>query len=180
MLDPQSKGHETTRNVARIIGAILSIVGVFMFIEGLSVFFNPTPDLNNMSRFIWAVLGLPMIGIGLNLLFFGFLGKLVRYKANEVAPVAKDAFGYMAHETKDSMRDVVRNVTHGIRERLSDAAPVTVQCHHCGAAGKPGSKFCDQCGSSLVAIKKCPNCHAEHDADARFCPSCGRTLSVDS
>ena len=177
MLDPQSKGHEQTRNIARAVGAVITVVALLMIIDGLSVFFNPTPGFNDMSRFIWVVLGLPALGIGLNLLFFGFLGKLVRYKANELAPVAKDAFGYIAHETKDSMRDVVRNVTQGIREGMNNVEPVTVQCHKCGAAGKPGSKFCDQCGTSLVATAKCPACNAEHDADARFCPSCGRTLS---
>lgn len=54
---------------------------------------------------------------------FGYLGKLARYQAHEIAPVAKDTFGYIARETKDSIQEVARSITEGIREGVGILPP---------------------------------------------------------
>ena len=49
-----------------------------------------------------------------------------------------------------------------------------VICPKCGAEVKKGTKFCSECGASLIVQKKkCIKCGAEINADMKFCPECG-------
>ena len=48
-------------------------------------------------------------------------------------------------------------------------------CTACGTENRPGSRFCDSCGTPLQAA--CPACGETNRADARFCSSCGTTLA---
>ncbi len=47
-------------------------------------------------------------------------------------------------------------------------------CPHCGAAVTAGTKFCPECGKSL--LRSCPACGAALPANVRFCPECGQKL----
>ena len=46
-------------------------------------------------------------------------------------------------------------------------------CPNCGAALKPGAKFCAECGTAIKAAKFCVECGAELQTGAKFCPECG-------
>jgi uncharacterized OB-fold protein len=50
---------------------------------------------------------------------------------------------------------------------------IVASCPNCGAAVKPGAKFCPECGQPLAAKRFCTNCGAEMEAAAKFCPECG-------
>lgn len=58
--------------------------------------------------------------------------------------------------------------------------PVTLlHCPKCNASYKPGSKFCNDCGTQLGAdLKLCPACKAENVSTAKFCNSCGCPMGV--
>jgi len=60
--------------------------------------------------------------------------------------------------------DVTQYVTG---DRLQAACPA------CGAAVKPGAKFCSECGSAVKQGRFCTACGAALEARARFCPECG-------
>jgi len=47
-------------------------------------------------------------------------------------------------------------------------------CPKCGASSNSGSKFCGQCGNSL--IKTCPKCGEAVDDKQKYCPHCGNSL----
>ena len=47
-------------------------------------------------------------------------------------------------------------------------------CPKCGSVIDNGSKFCKECGASLV--KNCPNCGIKIDCAAKFCPECGQRM----
>ena len=51
-----------------------------------------------------------------------------------------------------------------------------VVCPKCGTANPAGSKFCNNCGSSLSVSTKCSNCGFENAAGAKFCNNCGNKL----
>jgi len=182
MLEPESKDHEQNRTVIRWIGTILTVVGGLMFLKGISFLFslstvNPFEvAMSGGVTFIWAVLGIPLIALGLQLLLVGNLGKIARYEANEMAPVGKDAINYLAKGSKGSVQDIAQAIGAGLRGEGTSDEQVTRTCHQCGNKVTSDDRFCDQCGASLTEPTTCPACHASHDADARFCPSCGKSL----
>ena len=50
-----------------------------------------------------------------------------------------------------------------------------MDCGHCGAASRPGQRFCGHCGRPLAAA--CRSCGADNPPDHRFCGRCGTELS---
>jgi len=49
-----------------------------------------------------------------------------------------------------------------------------VPCANCGHINSPGSRYCNQCGSTLG----CPNCGKENPPGSAFCNQCGQKLAV--
>ena len=49
-------------------------------------------------------------------------------------------------------------------------------CSSCGAANKPGRRFCVSCGAALA--RACAQCGAIADPEDRFCGECGASLEV--
>ena len=56
-----------------------------------------------------------------------------------------------------------------------------IVCPSCGAQNPVGTKFCGNCGASLVPVAKvkCPKCGAENAATMKFCGSCGSPLKPE-
>ena len=55
-----------------------------------------------------------------------------------------------------------------------------MKCSNCGLDNRPGVKFCEHCGNSMLASAPpqpagvfCPNCGQVNVAAARFCVNCG-------
>lgn len=182
MLEPESTDHKQNRTIIRSIGAILTVVGGMMFLKGISFLFSLTTAgpmemaMNGGTTFIWAVFGLPLTGLGLQLLLVGYIGKIARYQANEMGPVGKDTLNYVARETKGSVQNLAEAIGAGLRGESPNAERMTRTCHRCGNNASSDDSFCDQCGASLAEQSACPACHAPHEADARFCSSCGNSL----
>lgn len=77
----------------------------------------------------------------------------------------------------------------GMNNRMADSAAVQRQqgngtagelmtCPKCGAHVKKGTKFCSECGTSmLIQTKKCVKCGADINGSAKFCPECGADQS---
>jgi len=51
-------------------------------------------------------------------------------------------------------------------------------CSACGTQNRPGSRFCDSCGTALSA--SCPSCGEPNRSDARFCASCGHAFAAEA
>ena len=49
----------------------------------------------------------------------GYLGKVARYTSQELAPVGKDTFNYMAKETKEGVTDMSEAFFEGMSKGLS-------------------------------------------------------------
>src|SRR5436853_7913758 len=53
-----------------------------------------------------------------------------------------------------------------------------MDCAQCGHHNPVGTKFCGECGASLVLV--CAACGTSNFSDNRFCGKCGRLLAQPS
>ena len=118
------------------------------------------------SGFAMAAGGMICLAVGAVLLKMGYMGRVARYVAGEVAPVASDTVNYVAGSTRQGAHDLAEAVAGGINDALHPhaAAPAPPQpapsqtvasqaektCRECGARNAPSSRFCAQCGKPLA------------------------------
>jgi hypothetical protein len=170
------KGHQETRSVLRIIGPIVAIIGFVFVAVGIGSFFSSFGSFGPPRYFWCAFVGMPLLAVGIGICKFAFMGRVARYVANEVAPVGKDTFNYMAGGTKDAVRDLATAVGEGLRSGGSVEPAQRIRCHKCNMDNDVTAKFCNSCGSALGKSKECSNCHELNDHDARFCDNCGKEI----
>jgi len=169
-IDPR---HAARRAALRRIGPLVAGIGVVFAVIGIGSFFLSFGSHEPPPYFWCAFVGLPLIGIGLGLTKFGYMGAISRYMANEVTPVGVDVVNTMAEGTKDAVRDVATAVGEGIAASRGGEAVEVVRCHKCNETNEATAGFCKQCGTPLAKSKPCPSCHELNDPDARFCDRCG-------
>jgi hypothetical protein len=181
MQDPQLGGeqHQDTRAILRVIGPVTALVGLAFTVVGVGNFFSSFGSFEfEPPRYFWcAFVGLPLLGVGVGICKFAFFGAVARYMVNEAAPVAKDAFNYMADGTTDGVRHIAKAVGEGIATGIGQRpAGTSALCRACNKSNDADAKFCKGCGAPLPAVKACAACGAKNDADARFCDGCGSAL----
>lgn len=179
-LDRTGAGAHTS-NKLRIVGVGLMAAGGLCLIGGITGAFFLHP-----AMFLLCVPALPLLGFGAQLALFGFMGSILRFQAQQMAPVARDLTNYMAEGTQDGVRTSSRALATGLREGLAGAPLInmssgaaddaSMRCPTCGAGNQAGSKFCDQCSAALVLA--CPHCSASNQADSKFCDQCGSKLAT--
>ena len=168
--------HTETRAVLRIVGPGVALVGLIFTIVGLGSFFSSFGTFEGPRHFWCTFIGLPLIGIGVAVSKFAFMGAITRYVADEVAPVGKDVVNYMAEGTRGAVRDLAAAVGEGLRSGEPANAVRIVQCHKCNADNEVPASFCKACGTPLAKTKPCHNCGERNDPDARFCDNCGTAI----
>ena len=154
-LDP---GHNKSRKVLRVVGPILLVVGFLL-----------------LATIILGIIGIPLIFVGGVMTMYGYMGKVARYTAGEMAPVAKDTFNYVATESKEGVTAVASAIGEGLA--AGGESKESIRCHKCNSVQDIDAKFCDDCGTALLKSKPCPNCNELNDADAKFCDNCGDKLA---
>ena len=173
-IDP---GHGKPRAFFRVAGPVLAGLGALLFALGVIGFFTAFGG-DGPPPFMWApFVGIPLLAVGGWMCQFGYVGKVARYMAEEMAPVGKDTFNYMAEETQEGLRTATRAVAQGLSEggiNFGQGESATnVRCHKCNALLDADARFCDQCGTAQAKTKPCPRCSEQNDPDARFCDNCG-------
>lgn len=166
--------HDALRDTLRVVGPLVVLVGLGFTAVGIGSFFSSFGSFGGPPQYFWcAFVGLPMIAFGGMMCQFGYLGKIARYTAGEVAPVGKDVVNYMVAGTKDAMRDAAGAIGEGLRGET-----VATVCGSCRTENEASSNFCKGCGAS-IASKACPGCGQSNDADAKFCSQCGRAVAAE-
>ncbi len=194
-IDP---GHTSARSFFRVVGPCLMLVGLILIVIGVQSFFSgmgefrsdvrtrvhsPGQGFRQISspagtdRFWCVFAGMPLLMAGIFLCKLGYMGKMARYVAGEVAPVGKDTFNYLAHGTKGAVGELAAAVGQGLREGPTPAAQEATHCPKCNAENEPDANFCNDCGQALPVSKACSACSEMNDADARFCDNCGKSLA---
>ena len=115
------------RTTFRVLGAVVLVAGIVIFGYGITSVFgsDEMPSGIQIASFLG---GLLVIGFGLMLLQWGFLGAAARYGAGEAMPVVKDSLDYLKSNEK--------------------TGPF---CSKCGVRNDVGAKFCDSCGQAITA-----------------------------
>jgi Double zinc ribbon len=184
--DQFDRGHAPQRKLLRMIGPMVAVAGFIFTAIGIGSFFAAFGSFEPPRYFWCAFVGLPLLGIGGAITRFAYMGAIARYAANELAPVGKDTFNYLAEGTQDGVKTATRAIAEGLREGLGEAAAaagrggapaVRVRCYKCNAENDADAHFCDACGAALTKSKPCPACGELNDPDARFCDNCGGALA---
>jgi len=105
-MPPINPNHNLQRNFLRILGPIILFVGLIFIATGFISFFSAFSGHGWPDKFWCAFIGMPITFVGLVICKFAFMGKVARYTAGEIAPVAKDSFNYMAEETQSGVSNV--------------------------------------------------------------------------
>jgi len=169
-IDP---GHQSIRSFLRVLGPVVVLVGLVLIAIGLVSFFSAFGTMQPPRYFWCAFIGMPLLGVGIILCKFGYMGKVARYVAGEIAPVGKDTINYMADGTKDSIKTIATAIGEGLRGGQDAGQQTMVRCYKCNALVDAAAKFCSQCGQATQKSKSCPSCKELNDPDARFCDNCG-------
>ncbi len=171
-LDP---GHTATRNTLRVIGPLIVLIGLGFLAVGLISFFRAFGGDGPPTEFWCAFVGMPLLFMGGVMTSYGYMGKVMRYGAQDTAPVIKDTFNYMAEGTSDGIKTMASALGQGLREGglVGGGSQTMVRCHKCNALVPDDAKFCSQCGQTLGKTKPCPSCQELNDPDAKFCDNCG-------
>ena len=107
--------------------------------------------------------GFGMVGAGMFcalvggiMLKFGYMGRVARYAAEEVAPVATDTINYLGANSRQGVHDLTQAVAGGIHDGfepspadLPPALPTQRICPRCQTANPAASRFCNHCGRPL-------------------------------
>jgi Double zinc ribbon len=171
--DPE---HAQTRDMLRVAGPLGVIAGVIFFVIGL-----PTTSFVNRrdsNEYLWCLLvGGLLVGLGMQICKFAFMGAVRRYMAHELAPVGTDAVNYMAEGTKDAVRDVAAAVGEGLRAGAPSQHVPVARCNTCNSDNDASANFCKGCGTALAKAKPCASCSELNDPNARFCDQCGKAMT---
>jgi ribosomal protein L40E len=213
-IDPR---HSGPRTVLRTLGPVLIIVGVILLIVGVTKMFGigqssrampsfNTPfetaarDMHNdfdstrdrsFGGFGIVALGMLCTAVGIGMTSYGYMGRVARYVAGEIAPVGVDTFNAVAAGSQNGIRTVSKAIGEGLGQAVgaaragvaaagtdsASAGKVVVRCHKCNADNAAGAKFCAQCGAALGKTKPCPKCGELNDPDAKFCDNCGQACA---
>lgn len=165
-------GHHTVRSMLRIVGPVILGLGILLVVAGaIDIFTDPFHGFP-FAFLIFA--GMPMMFVGGVMTNMAFMGAFMRYAAGETAPVGKDTFNYMAHETRDGVRDISSAIREGFTGEVSNDDQI--RCSSCQHLNDADAQFCDQCGYRLITTHVCRHCDNENDADAKFCDNCGKSM----
>lgn len=125
-IDP---GHGGIRDLCRVVGPIVLGIGILMIIIGIGSFFTAFGGRSAPKYFWRAFVGMPLAAVGGSITRFGFMGRVARYMAGEMAPVAKDTFNYMADGTKDGVETIARSIGEGIGAGVAAAGGLQAKQH---------------------------------------------------
>ncbi len=157
------KDYTKLNKTLKIIGIILSPIGLIFSIVGFISFFNAFNSGEQPRLFFMCFIGLPLIFLGLACLLIGSLKDIQRYTASQTAPVSKDVANYMLDGTREELSKTINNVTNNM-----------VTCPKCGCKNTNDSTFCKNCGEKLII--KCHDCQTNNSIDATYCKKCGKKL----
>lgn len=142
-IDPK---HAATRNVLRVLGPVVGGLGILFTAIGIGNFFYSFGSFEPPRYFWCAFVGMPLMFFGGAMTQYGYLGAWARYVAGEGAPVAKDAFNYLAEGTRPGVRNIAQAVGEGLA-----AARTARGCPRCQQANDSDARFCKHCGAALSA-----------------------------
>jgi hypothetical protein len=156
--------------VLRIVGVILIIIGLIIFITGVTSQDSESLDDEDFgggfSTMFLTFIGIAMMMFGGFVLYFGFVGGVAKYYADEVSPAIEtgtEAFG----------AGLSRGIQRGGGLKID--LQTTGQTPH-RAPGRYHTPAYQTQGTKEVIRIKCRNCGYLETEDADFCSKCGKNI----
>lgn len=184
---PINPAHQATRDKLRKAGKTILPIGIILTVCSplamcLGILGLLPPELV-IVVFMLGFVGMPLLFVGGVLLMLGYQGKVARYQAQEMAPVATDTLNYMAEGTREGVKTTASAVAEGLREGFEDdsddddtPSPLdivqSVVAHKEEGAESPVE---DETSIEPGTVT-CRKCQTPNDVDARFCKECGDVL----
>jgi uncharacterized membrane protein len=146
--------NKKAKRVLKIVGFISLILGIILTVAGFISVFNDFNDSGEPFLLPHEIprhrpgnpglifLGFPLIFIGGVCLSYAYMGKVARYTASEMAPVAKDTANYMIDGTKDEIIDLISKIKGNTK----------INCPYCGDENDSDAVYCDYCGRKLKTV----------------------------
>ncbi|MCC5823785.1 MAG: zinc ribbon domain-containing protein [Phycisphaerales bacterium] len=169
-------GHLKTREGLRAGGAVLALIGgvcvVIAFVDFISAFasFQSAGAHGRAPTLFWLFfVGAPLLGLGLAMLKFGYMGVVAKYATREGAPAAAEGINRVGMGARPGIRAAASAAAAGMRD-----ASASMPCPGCGEPQASDARFCNGCGAAMGPV--CVACGAAGSAGARFCNQCGAGL----
>jgi hypothetical protein len=112
----KSPQHETIRTALRVGGPLVAAVGLLFLLIGTVSFFSAFGSFGPPRYFWCALVGLPLLAVGVGMCKFGYLGDVARYIAAEAAPVANDTTNYLGDGVQPGVKAAAKAITEGVLE----------------------------------------------------------------
>ena len=145
---------QKSKKILKIVGGTLATIGLTLAIVGFVNLFSASNSDGFPKLFWMTFVGIPLFAVGLMLLLFGFRREISRYAINATMPIV--------NETLQELSPAIQSLTEKV-----------ISCD-CGTKNPASSKFCSNCGKTLV--KTCPSCQQIVDGNANFCNVCGAKI----
>lgn len=140
-------GHTGIRQLARVVGPLMIIVGGVFVAIGMVSFFSAFGSFEPPRQFWCVFVGAPLMAIGGTITKFAYVGAFFRYVAGEVAPVQKDTFNYLATGVSPGVKGLAKAVGEGFAQGSQVRSPgESKYCSNCGQAISLDANFCSACG----------------------------------
>lgn len=135
------KKHNKTKKRIKIIGFLFFSVGLTLAILGFNDFFVSfsSSPFEMPTRFPLAFIGLPLTGIGLFMLIFGYSREIHKYVKDENIPIIKETYQDLRPEIKDFM------------EMAKEGSNVKeIVCPKCRKIISSNINYCPYCGEEII------------------------------
>jgi len=147
-------------------GAILFVMSIFDMALAVAH--------GGMPKFFWiGFFAVPMIVIGV---FFKRFARVVQVVGRLDGNSSQEAFLSAAKALVEKHRGVELVSAVLGTSTATLANPHCVTCPDCANENDDAARFCDGCGTALIAGLACPSCSALNDSTARTCIACDERL----
>ena len=123
--------HNTQKKRLIKIAKLFLVVGVVMLVMGIYLVSTHEPFSNDnvlsgSTKHSFVAIGIFSLFIAGNLLFFANAGAILRFKAQEVAPVGADTINYVGKKAKPGIQHIADAVASGMAGENPDRENVPV------------------------------------------------------
>jgi len=112
--------HRAQNAFLKTFGPLVLLVGIVFLAIGTIDFFVSSSNFQSPKYFWCCFVGIPITFFGAFMTKMAYMGKVARYSAAELAPVAKDTFNYVANESAEG----ISSIAQALKETPADGSSI--------------------------------------------------------
>ena len=123
--------HIAQKNRLIKIAKLFLVVGGIILVTGIYLVSNHEPFreynvLSGTTKHTFVAIGIFSLFIAGNLLFFANAGAILRFKAQEMAPVGADTLNFLGKKAKPGIQEVAGAIASGFKQEKEDV-PIDIR-----------------------------------------------------